>query len=375
MTPFRDNLHEAAAHVLGEFRAVSKSLDEIGAAMSSGASRFENADLYQLAESIRPKLERIDSDPFFIDEIRKIGRLASELGLAAQSKEIARAKRDSGQLYSRYKERKATFCNEIISCTIKGLSTLNAEWLQSEDRFEAPLEMKTQIEVNIESKREMLQKATTTLEDVRDKTTRILSDLAKDSQRALSILEEAMCTTRKARFFVSANVISSERVNELMTRLYSEIEARRRSHSDGGLVAAQKRKKKSDLEYLRGEIYRSLFADVSVEFCHPSIWAGERSLLTAKGLSEGMRTAVSLMWIAKLAEFRLRQAIDSSGGGGKRQNRAALRKERYFMILDGLFSNLSHDDMIDSAMESLRLWDWESRSYSSSFEVYKSTSG
>ncbi|MBN0734960.1 hypothetical protein JTM20_38765, partial [Pseudomonas aeruginosa] len=87
-----------------------------------------------------------------------------------------------------------------------------------------------------------------------------------------------------------------------------------------------------------------------MEFRHPSIWGGGQHRLTSKGLSEGMRTAVSLMWIAKLAEFRLRQAIDQTGGM-RRQNRAALRKERYFMILDGLFSNLSHDDLIDSAME------------------------
>lgn len=353
LIPFRDSLHESAARVLAEFRAVSKSLDEIGAVMSGGASRFENADLYQLAESTRSRLERADSDPFFMDEIRKLGRFASELGLAAQSKEIARAKRESGQLNSRYQERKTQFCAEIINGTIKGLSVLNAEWLQSQDSFSAPLEMKTQIETSIESKREVLQQATTTLDDVRDKTTRVLSTLAKDSDRALQILDEAMCSTPSARFYVKANVISEDKVNSLMARLYSEIEAKRRAHSDNG-TAAQKRQKKSDLEYLRSEIYRSLFADVTVEFSHPSIWNGDRYPLTATGLSEGMRTAVSLMWIAKLAEFRLRQAIDQAGGM-KRQNRAALRKERYFMILDGLFSNLSHDDMIDSAMESLRL--------------------
>ncbi|MHB1175446.1 MAG: coiled-coil domain-containing protein [Sulfuriferula sp.] len=353
LTPFRDTLHEAAASVLAEFRAVSKSLDEIGAVMSGEASRFENADLYQLAESIRTRLERADSDPFLLDEIRKIRRFAGDLGLAAQSKDIARAKRESGQLNSRYQERKAQFCAEIINGTIKGLSVLNAEWLQSQDGFSAPLEMKTQIEKNIESKREVLQQATTTLDDVRDKTTKVLSTLAKDSDRALQILDEAMCSTPSARFYVKANVISEDKVNSLMARLYGEIEAKRRAHSDNG-TAAQKRQKKSDLEYLRSEIYRSLFADVTVEFSHPSIWNGDRSPLTATGLSEGMRTAVSLMWIAKLAEFRLRQAIDQAGGM-KRQNRAALRKERYFMILDGLFSNLSHDDMIDSAMESLRL--------------------
>lgn len=352
---FRDALHEMASRILAEFRAVSRSLDEIGEAMIGNAARFENTELYQFAESVRNRLDKADSNPFLMDDIRKVGSLAVDLGLAAQSKEIARAKNESGQLSARYRETKAELCGNVIRGVQKGLSPFNAEWLQGEERFDAPLEMKTQIEASIEAKRDLLNEATISLEDVRDKTAKILSTIAKDSERALAILEDAMNTTPTARFYVEANVIAEDRVNSLMLRLYAEIESKRRAHAaDQGTAAAQKRQKKSDLEHLRGEIYRSLFADVKVEFRHPSIWEGKRHPLASDGLSEGMRTAISLMWIAKLAEFRLRQTIDQAGGM-RRQNRAALRKERYFMILDGLFSNLSHDDMIDSAMESLRL--------------------
>ncbi|WP_238762242.1 hypothetical protein [Pseudomonas aeruginosa] len=236
----------------------------------------------------------------------------------------------------------------------KGLSVLDAEWLQSQDRFDAPTEMKVQIEANIESNRGLLQQATTSLEFARDKTTEMLTILAKDAERAVSILEEAIATTPTARFYVRANVIAPDKIGDLLDRLYSDIQAQMRRQADSGSKITEKRQRKRALDELRGEVYRSLFADVSVEFRHPSIWGGGQHRLTSKGLSEGMRTAVSLMWIAKLAEFRLRQAIDQTGGM-RRQNRAALRKERYFMILDGLFSNLSHDDLIDSAMESLRL--------------------
>lgn len=200
----------------------------------------------------------------------------------------------------------------------------------------------------------MLQQATTSLEFARDKTTEMLTILAKDAERAVLILEEAMATTPTARFYVRANVIAQDKIGNLLDRLYSDIQAQMRRQADSGSKITEKRQRKRALDELRGEVYRSLFADVSVEFRHPSIWGGGQHRLTSKDMSEGMRTAVSLMWIAKLAEFRLRQAIDQAGGM-RRQNRAALRKERYFMILDGLFSNLSHDDLIDSAMESLRL--------------------
>lgn len=351
----QDTLHEAACRLLAEFRAVSKSLEDIRDAVSAGVPRFENTDLYLQAESIRGRLERSDGDPFFLDEIRKLGRLAGELGLAGQSKEIAQARRNADRLAREYRERKASFCAEIISGARKGLSVLNGEWLQGQERFDAPTEMKAQIEASIASNRALLQQATTSLEFARDKTTEMLTILAKDAERALSILEEAMATTPTARFYVRANVVAEDKICNLLDRLYSDIEAQMRRHTDSGSLAAEKRQKKRALDELRGEVYRSLFTDVSVEFRHPSIWEGGQHRVTSKSLSEGMRTAVSLMWIAKLAEFRLRQAIDQAGGMKRQNSRAALRKERYFVILDGLFSNLSHDDMIDSAMESLRL--------------------
>lgn len=350
----QDALHEAACRLLSEFRAVSKSLDDIHEAVNEGAPRFENTDLYLHADSIRARLERADEDPFLMDGIRKVGRLAGDLGLAEQSKDIERARSDADRLANLYKGIKASFCGEIIKGTRKGLSVLTAEWLQNQERFDAATEMKAQIEASIEKNKELLEKATDSLEFARDKTTEMLTLLAKDAERALLLLEEAMATTSTSRFYVSAEVIAEEKIGKLLDSLYSNIEGQMRRHADSGSIATEKRQRKRVLDDLRSEVYRSLFTDVSVEFRHPSIWEGGQHRLTAKGLSEGMKTAISLMWIAKLAEFRLRQAIDQSGGM-KRQKGAALRKERYFVILDGLFSNLSHDDMIDSAMESLRL--------------------
>jgi hypothetical protein len=351
----QDALHETACRLLAEFRAISRNLDDIQAAMSEGAVRFENTELYQHADSLRGQLERANTDPFVVEDIRKVGRLAGELGLAGQAKDIARAKRDADRLADQFRTSKTKFCAAITSGAQKGLSVLDAEWLHSQDRFDAPTEIQIRIEASIKSNQELLQQATTSLEFARDKTTEMLTILASDAERALSILDEAMVTTPTSRFYVRAAVISEEKIGNLLERLYSDIETQMRRHADSGSPGVEKRQRRRILDELRSDVYRSLFSDVSVEFRHPSIWEGGQHRLTAKGLSEGMRTAVSLMWIAKLAEFRLRQAIDQAGGMRRQNSRVALRKERYFMILDGLFSNLSHDDMIDSAMESLRL--------------------
>lgn len=350
----QDALHESACRLLIEYRAISKIMGDIQAGVSMDVQRFENTDIYLHAESIRAQVEAVKADPFLMESIRKLGRLASDLGLEGQSKDIARGKRDADILSSQFRMHKADFCSDIIAGKRKGLSVLNAEWLQGQDEFDGPEKMKGQIESSIEHNRALLQQATTSLEFARDKTTEMLTVLAEDAKRALEILGDTMNTTPTSRFFVSAEVVSKEKIGDLLTSLYKGIELQMRQQSAPASISTERRQKQRSLEKLREDVYQALFTDVSVEFRHPSIWDGGHHRLPAKGLSEGMKTAVGLMWIAKLAEFRLRQAIDQAGGM-KRQNRAALRKERYFVILDGLFSNLSHDDMIDAAMESLRL--------------------
>ena len=350
-------LHDAATALLNEFRAISKNLEEIEEVLANDTSRLENTDLYQAAENIRHSLDKTNCDPFLLEAIRKVANLAKNLSLDVQSKEILAAKKANDRAVTAYRDHKNGFCEQVNCGKIKGLSALNAEWLQAQERFDAPLEMKEQIEAGIKDRQDRCERATTDLESMRGEAAKILSTLTMDSNRALEILDEAMATTPNARFYVQASVISGERANDLMLRLYGEFEGKRRAQaSTPNPLATQRRQKKSELEYLRGEIYRALFGNVSVEFRHPTIWKADRHSLTSRGLSEGMKTAISLMWIAKLAEFRLRQAIDQRSGteGTRRQRRSALRKDRYFMILDGLFSNLSHDEMIDSAMESLR---------------------
>jgi chaperonin cofactor prefoldin len=350
-------LHDAATALLTEFRAISKTLEEIEGVIANDAPRFENTSLYQAAENIRNHLDKTDCDPFLLEDIRKVTNLAKNCFLEVQSKDVSAAKKANDRAVTAYRDHKNGFCGQVASGKIKGLSALNAEWLQAQERFDASLEMKEQIEAGIKDRRDRCQQATADLESMRDEAARILSTLTMDSERSLEILDEAMATTPNARFYVQASVISGDMANDLMLRLYGEFEGKRRAQaSDANPTATQRRQRKSELEYLRGEIYRALFGTVSVDFRHPTIWKGEKHPLTSRGLSEGMKTAVSLMWIAKLAEFRLRQAVDQRSGaeGARRQRQTALRKDRYFMILDGLFSNLSHDEMIDSAMESLR---------------------
>lgn len=349
---FKDTTHDTAVKILTQYRAIAKNLADIQEAIKI-APRFENMELYVAADQFRYPLEQASTDPFLMDNIRTVGRLASDMDLGSLTTSLTRLKKDRDFVVERYYGRRNVLCDEIISGNSNGLSAMDAEWLKGQSEFTAPGIMKFRIEETIQQERKILDKATTTLVDLHDKATVVLTTLTKGAARAVKILDDAMSTTPKARFHVKADVINDTDIGGLMNRLYADIERKRRSYVNAPNPLSDKRQRKNDVLYLNEEVYKALFTGVSVEFCHPSIWSGDRTELTAKGLSEGQKSAISLMWIAKLAEFRVRQSIDQQGGS-RRQNLAALRKTRYFMILDGLFSNLSDDDLIDSAMESLR---------------------
>ncbi|MBN0537991.1 hypothetical protein JTM59_34250, partial [Pseudomonas aeruginosa] len=83
----------------------------------------------------------------------------------------------------------------------------------------------------------------------------MLTILAKDAERAVSILEEAMATTPTARFYVRANVIAPDKIGDLLDRLYSDIQAQMRRQADSGSKITEKRQRKRALDELRGEVY------------------------------------------------------------------------------------------------------------------------
>ncbi|SFH16830.1 hypothetical protein [Modicisalibacter xianhensis] len=160
-----------------------------------------------------------------------------------------------------------------------------------------------------------------------------------------------------AYFEVKASLIGDEAVRELIQQLLADIDEhqaalRRRQQQEGGMAASDQRRRDEELgRQIRRRIYRGLFRDVSIRLKHDAIRPHGRLFSLNEDMSEGQREAVSLMWLVKLSEFAIERELRELPGHQKRRARAGRES---VILLDGLFSKLSHRRLIQDSLESLR---------------------
>ncbi|MDW5377063.1 hypothetical protein R6258_09060 [Halomonas sp. HP20-15] len=160
-----------------------------------------------------------------------------------------------------------------------------------------------------------------------------------------------------AYFEVKAALIGDEAVRELIQQLLADIDEhqlaqRRRLQQDGAAAQGDQRRRDDELtRQIRRRIYRGLFRDVTIRLKHDAIRPHGRLFSLNEDMSEGQREAVSLMWLVKLSEFAIERELRELPGHHKRRARAGRES---VILLDGLFSKLSHRRLIQDSLESLR---------------------
>ncbi|MHB0777197.1 hypothetical protein [Halomonas sp. WWR20] len=160
-----------------------------------------------------------------------------------------------------------------------------------------------------------------------------------------------------AYFEVRAALIGDDAVRELIQQLLADIDEhqvamRRRQQQDAGVAVSDQRRRDEELSrQIRRRIYRGLFRDVAIRIKHDAIRPHGRLFSLNEDMSEGQREAVSLMWLVKLSEFAIERELRELPGHHKRRARAGRES---VILLDGLFSKLSHRRLIQDSLESLR---------------------
>lgn len=160
-----------------------------------------------------------------------------------------------------------------------------------------------------------------------------------------------------AFFEVKSSLIGDDSVRELIQQLLADIDEhqvaqRRRMQQEGISASSDQRRKDEELtRQIRRRIYRGLFRDVSIRLRHDAIRPHGRLFSLNEDMSEGQREAVSLMWLVKLSEFAIERELRELPGTHKRRARASRES---VILLDGLFSKLSHRRLIQDSLESLR---------------------
>lgn len=161
-----------------------------------------------------------------------------------------------------------------------------------------------------------------------------------------------------AWFEVKANLIDADALRELITTLLADIDEhqaalKRRAERDGKTLEEGDQSRRDDdlLGRIRRRIYRGLFKDVAIRLRHVAIRPHGRLFSLNEAMSEGQREAVSLMWLVKLSEFAIERELHELPGHHRRRTRAGRES---VILLDGLFSKLSHRKLIQDSLDSLR---------------------
>jgi hypothetical protein len=104
---------------------------------------------------------------------------------------------------------------------------------------------------------------------------------------------------------------------------------------------------------VRQEAYRRIFRSPGIRYVNPNIRADGRPRDLDTDLSTGQKTAMSLSWTVRLAEFAIEREAGRSLTRASARRRVRERAQN-LLIIDGLFSDLSDEGLIRSAMSGIR---------------------
>ena len=158
-----------------------------------------------------------------------------------------------------------------------------------------------------------------------------------------------------AYFVIDADMVDEEGVRALVRSLLAEIAEHqkqiRRRKAQNLPVGSEEKQMKDLQKNLRSQIYRQLFTNIRIRLKHDSIRPHGNLFSLNEDMSEGQREALSLMWLVKLSEFAIERELRSATSQYRRKER---KSGESVIILDGLFSKLSHRRLIEDSLESLR---------------------
>lgn len=164
-----------------------------------------------------------------------------------------------------------------------------------------------------------------------------------------------------ATFFITASLAAPEEirlaVESIRDRVEYEVRNEEKEIESGNVTRdwvqrVRKRKQDNLYEDVRDILYKTIFKDPSVHVRHPSIAAGQKIRMERDNVSRGQGAALQLLLLVRIAEFA-KERDARRDNPLTRHRRKLSGQEHSFIILDGLFSNLSREELIDESLRAL----------------------
>ena len=331
-----------------------------------------------LAELPEPDLERLETMPLFekaeqyreacqaetgdIEQVSELSMMLSEQLEQENTRELSNELKRQDKVHDeledgfremlqRIQEHERQLFNSTEQSRLKGLSEADSNALKELNNMISTLDEQITYNTNVLND---LQESMSGLED---KLNERLSSIIMHSVDNLKILRSVakQSSGDNAYFLIDADIVSEDGIRSLVRSLLAEIEEHQRqirSRKAQNLPVGSEEKQVRDLQKnLRSQIYRQLFTNIRIRLKHDAIRPHGNPFSLNEDMSEGQREAISLMWLVKLSEFAIERELKSVPSQYRRKER---KSSESVIILDGLFSKLSHKKLIEDSLESLR---------------------
>ena len=353
--PFVEELHELVIAARDQYTKISSLGDDVRQKYLT--ANTTNHEVSRYADEVR--VACLGDKPGTSDENKgAIYNLKESItSLKIDTHQLLRLDKTRKDASRDFDESRNEFCAKARSNEIRGLSHLEIEDIANAktiDELNHIQELKGLIDLQIQQKRLDLQKSKELAEESKNASIDNMSKFARQAEMNLKIMDRVMQKTPSGRFYIDVQIADHERVTRVVESLLSDIQDRERSSRERSSVMLNDdiaKRKEMYRDLVKNSIYRNLFINPIVEFSHEGIWDGARKAMN-KEMSKGQITALHLMWMIKQAEYSLQ--LVASRYSSKRERDAALKNSQRILFFDGLFSNLSNDNIIDDAFQGLK---------------------
>lgn len=279
----------------------------------------------------------------------------------AQSK-VERAKTASyriADLIERYKADCRNFLREMKANLVPALEREVNDSISNPSRIRITFEDTARIVQEKQEKLAISQREHTAIWD--DQVDR-LADLAGKAKDSFNILKR-VCSRHEsgATYFFNAVIASTEEiklaVESIRDLVADSVDKEEKAVAEGKITREwlnrKRRQNNGELyESIRRILYKTIFKEPSMQVTHPAIAGGKKLPVERKNVSEGQLHALKLLLLVRLAQFS-KERDSRRDLPMARHRRKLTGHEHSFIILDGIFSNLSEPFLIDESLKAL----------------------
>ncbi|SLM30711.1 hypothetical protein MTBBW1_2380035 [Desulfamplus magnetovallimortis] len=189
-----------------------------------------------------------------------------------------------------------------------------------------------------------------------------LTDKAHDNFIILRKILKHYRKSSGASFDVRVTIAGRDNIEEAIEGLIKTIKSRHElyiSNDSEVIKKSPSRLKRDDREYygdlrtlISRDCYRQIFLNPEIRFIHPEIRNGVPTIFVNDGsISNGQKSALALLWVVALADFAVQRKLHEDRSRGVRHQDGS--RVSSFLLIDGLFSQLSDENLISLSMKSL----------------------